>query len=415
KSCKVFLVDFACYKPSATQICNSETVLDGMRFCEKFSEASLVFMLTVSEKAGLGQSTYVPEAFLRKPMNPCLEDSRREAEMVMFGAVDGLLAKTGVEGKDIGIVIVNCSIFNVVPSLCAMIVNRYKLGDTVSYNLSGMGCSAGLIAISLAKQLHQDGFNITFFLLQVQNTSYAPMVSTENITENCYFGNDPSKLLCNCISRVGGAAMLLTNLPSHHNIANYQLIHIVHNHTTTSDRSYNCIFRDEDHQGQAGVTITKDLMVVASKTIKANMVMLGRLVLPIKEQILYVTNYIIRHFALAKVNHYVPNFRKAFDHIITHVGGKPVLDEVNRNLDLTKYYMEASTMTLYRFGNTSSSSMCYGLAYLEAKGRIKRSDHVWQIAFSGFKCSSVIWQAMRTIDREENNPWSDEVDGFLVE
>ncbi|GAV86075.1 LOW QUALITY PROTEIN: Chal_sti_synt_C domain-containing protein/FAE1_CUT1_RppA domain-containing protein, partial [Cephalotus follicularis] len=358
------------YKPPTTQICNSETFLDRVRSSEKFSEASLVFMQTILEKAGLGQSTYTPEAFLRKPMNPCLEDSRREAEMVMFGAVDGLLAKTGVEGKDIGIVIVNCSIFNVVPSLCAMIVNRYKLGDTVSYNLSGMGCSAGLIAIGLAKQL-----------LQVLNTSYAPVVSTENITENCYFGNDPSKLLCNCIFRVGGAAMLLTNLPSHHNIANYQLIHIVHNHTTTSDRSYNCIFQDEDHQGQAGVTITKDLMVVASKTIKDNMVMLGRLVLPIKEQILYVTNYIIRHFALAKVNHYVPNFRKAFDHIITHVGGKPILDEVNRNLDLTKYYMEASTMTLYRFGNTSSSSLWYGLAYLEAKGRIKRSDHVWRIAF----------------------------------
>ncbi|GAV87353.1 FAE1_CUT1_RppA domain-containing protein [Cephalotus follicularis] len=174
-----------------------------MRFSEKFSEASLVFMRTVSEKAGLGQSTYVPEALLRKPMNPSLEDSRREAEMVMFGAVDELLAKTGVEGKDIGIVIVNCSIFNVVPSLSAMIVNRYKLGQhTVSYNLSGMGCSAGLIAIGLAKQL-----------LQVRHRSYALVVSTENITQNCYFGNDRSKLLSNCIFRIGGAAILLTNRP----------------------------------------------------------------------------------------------------------------------------------------------------------------------------------------------------------
>ncbi|GAV90024.1 FAE1_CUT1_RppA domain-containing protein/ACP_syn_III_C domain-containing protein [Cephalotus follicularis] len=406
KSCKVFLVDFASYKPPTIQICSSETFLDRMRFSEKFSEASLVFMRTILEKSGLGQSTYVPEAFLRKPMNPCLEDSRREAEMVMFGAVDELLAKTGVEGKDIGIVIVNCSIFNVVPSLCAMIVNRYKLGeDTVSYNLSGMGCSAGLIAIGLAKQL-----------LQVRRNSYALVVSTENITQNCFFGNERSKLLSNCIFRVGGAAMLLSNRSSYHNIAKYQLVHTVHNNTAASDQSYNCIFQDEDHQGQVGVTITEDLLVMALKTIEANIITLGRLLLSIQEQILYVINYIIRTFSLAKVDPYVPNFKKDFDHVINHVGGKPVLDEVKKILNLTKHDMEASTMTLYRFGNTSSSSVWYGLAYAEAKGRIKRGHRVWQIAYgSGFKCSSVVWRAMKTIDKEENNPWGDEVDEFPVD
>ncbi|GAV90589.1 Chal_sti_synt_C domain-containing protein/FAE1_CUT1_RppA domain-containing protein, partial [Cephalotus follicularis] len=128
--------------------------------------------------------------------------------------------------------------------------------------------------------------------------------------------------------------------------------------------------------GQAGVTITKVLMVVASKTIEANVITLGRLVLPIQEQTLYVTNYIIRRFALIKVDPYAPNFKKAFDHIITHVGGKPVLDEVKRKLDLTKSDMEASTMILYRFGNTSSSSVWYGLAYAEVKGKLKWGDRV---------------------------------------
>ncbi|GAV82013.1 FAE1_CUT1_RppA domain-containing protein/ACP_syn_III_C domain-containing protein [Cephalotus follicularis] len=405
-SCKVFLVDFTCYKSPSTQICSSEMFLDRIRHCGKFSEASLEFMQAILEKSGLGQSTYLPESFLRKPMNPCLKNARREAEMVMFGAVDDLLAKTGVECKDIGIVIVNYCVFNVVPSLSDMIVNRYKLGeDTVCYNLSGMGCSAGLIAIGLAKQL-----------LQVRHKSHALVVSTENITQHGYFGDDRSKLLTNCIFRVGGAAILLTNRPSVSKVPKYQLIHTVHNHTAASDRSYNCIFQDEDHQGQMGVTITKDLMVVACKTIEANIITLGRLVLPIQEQILYVTNYIIRCFALTKVDPYVPNFKNTFDHIITHVGGKPVLDEVKRNLDLTESDMEASRMTLYRFGNTSSSSVWYGLAYMEAKGRIKRGDRVWQIAFgSGFKCSSVIWRAMKTVDREKNNPWSDEVDEFPVD
>ena len=74
----------------------------------------------------------------------------------MFGAIDDLLQKTGVKPKDIGILIVNCSLFNPTPSLSAMVVNHYKLrGNIISYNLGGMGCSAGLISIDLAKHLLQ--------------------------------------------------------------------------------------------------------------------------------------------------------------------------------------------------------------------------------------------------------------------
>lgn len=37
-----------------------------------------------------------------------------------------------------------------------MIVNKFKMrSNVVTYNLSGMGCSAGVIAISLARELLQ--------------------------------------------------------------------------------------------------------------------------------------------------------------------------------------------------------------------------------------------------------------------
>lgn len=56
----------------------------------------------------------------------------------------------------VDILIVNCSLFNPTPSLAAMIVNHFKMkSNIVSYNLSGMGCSAGVIAVSLAKELLQ--------------------------------------------------------------------------------------------------------------------------------------------------------------------------------------------------------------------------------------------------------------------
>ncbi|GAU31033.1 hypothetical protein TSUD_214690 [Trifolium subterraneum] len=74
----------------------------------------------------------------------------------MFGAIDEVLEKTSVKAKDIGILVVNCSLFNPIPSLSAMIVNHYNLRENLlSYNLDGMGCSAGVISIDHVKDLLQ--------------------------------------------------------------------------------------------------------------------------------------------------------------------------------------------------------------------------------------------------------------------
>ena len=118
---------------------------------------------------------------------------------------------------------------------------------------------------------------------------------------------------------------------------------------------------------------------------------------------------------MANTKPHVPNVKRAVDHFFPHVGARPVQDEVRRILGMSERQMEASRMTLYRFGNTSSSSVWYELAYGEAKGWIRRDDRVWQIAYgSGFKCCSVFWKAIRTVDREEKNPWSDVIDEFPV-
>lgn len=68
--------------------------------------------------------------------------------------------------------------------------------------------------------------------------------------------------------------------------------------------------------------------------------------------------------------------------------------------------MEASRKTLERFGNTSSSSIWYELAHLEANSKVKKEDRVCQIAFgSGFKCNSVVWKALRTVAVPSKSPW----------
>jgi 3-ketoacyl-CoA synthase len=152
----VYLLDFACYKPGAEHVVTRERFVRQSEAAGVFTGDNLAFQRKILERSGLGQGTFFPSAVLNLPPNPCMAEARAEAEAVMFGAIDQVLAKTGVRARDIGVVVVNCSLFNPTPSLSAMIVNHYKLrGNVASYNLGGMGCSAGLISIDLAKQLLQ--------------------------------------------------------------------------------------------------------------------------------------------------------------------------------------------------------------------------------------------------------------------
>lgn len=403
----VYLLNFSCYKPEPDRQCTRSIFMERSGLTGMFTEDNLRFQQKILERSGLGETTYLPEAVLRVPPNPCMAEARKEAEAVMFGAIDDLLAKTKVKTKDIGVLIVNCSLFNPTPSLSAMVINHYKLrGNIISYNLGGMGCSAGLLSLDLAKDL-----------LQVHPNSYALIISMENITLNWYFGNDKSMLVSNCIFRMGGAAILLSNRRSDRRRSKYQLIHTVRTNKASDDKCFSCVFQEEDSNGKVGVRLSKDLMAVAGDALKTNITTLGPLVLPMSEQLLFFATLIGKKVFKMKIKPYIPDFKLAFEHFCIHAGGRAVLDEIEKNLQLSDWNMEPSRMTLYRFGNTSSSSLWYELAYTEAKGRVKKGDRAWQIAFgSGFKCNSAVWKALRTINpSKEKNPWTDEIDQFPVE
>ncbi|KAK1431163.1 hypothetical protein QVD17_14446 [Tagetes erecta] len=402
----VYLVDYSCYRPPDNLKVKFDVFMERSRLHGGFDESALGFQQKILERSGLGEETYLPEALHQIPPAPSMAAARKEAEDVMFGALENLFKSTKINPKDIGILVVNCSLFNPTPSLSAMIVNKYKLrGNIKTFNLGGMGCSAGVIAVDLAKDM-----------LQVHRSTYAVVVSMENITQNWYFGNKKSMLIPNCLFRVGGAAVLLSNKSSDKRRAKYKLLHTVRTHCGSDDTAFNCVYQEQDDTGKVGVSLSKDLMAIAGGALKANITTLGPLVLPISEQVLFFVSLIARRIMNTKQKPYIPDFKLAFDHFCIHAGGRAVIDELEKNLQLSEQHVEPSRMTLYRFGNTSSSSIWYELAYTEAKGRMQKGNRVWQIAFgSGFKCNSAVWEAVRAVKPSEHNPWADCIHKFPVE
>ena len=152
----VYLVDLSGYKPGPAHEATRAQSIRHFAVAGRFTDESIAFQTRMLERAGVGEATHFPASLLTVPVDMSLRAAREESEAVVFGAVDDLLARTGVRAQDIGVVIVNSSLFSPTPSFTALVVNRYGLRhDVVTHNLSGMGCSAGIIAIDLAKHLLQ--------------------------------------------------------------------------------------------------------------------------------------------------------------------------------------------------------------------------------------------------------------------
>ncbi|KAK9055309.1 hypothetical protein SSX86_026391 [Deinandra increscens subsp. villosa] len=434
RSRSIYLVDFACFKPPDDLKVTKEEFIELARKSGKFEEASLQFQKKILESSGIGDETYVPKSIMSPDTISTMKEGRAEASMVIFGALDELFEKTRIRPKDIGILVVNCSVFNPTPSLSAMIINHYKMrGNILSFNLGGMGCSAGIIALDLARDM-----------LQGNPNNMAVVVSTEMVAYNWYPGNDRSMLIPNCFFRMGCSAVLLSNRRRDYRRAKYGLEHIVRTHKGGADSSFRSVYQEEDAQKFKGLKISRDIMEIGGEAIKTNITTLSPLVLPFSEQFFFFSTLIRRYFTGCgtasasgkpsqmlppeqEINQftpssssssgnkpYIPDYKLAFDHFCIHPASKTALNELQLNLGLTDENMEASRATLHRFGNTSSSSIWYELAYLEAKGRVKRGDRVWQLAFgSGLKCNSVVWKSIRTIERPAaGNPWLDCIDRY---
>jgi len=387
-----YLLSFATFKAPQSWKVSHEQIIEMMRREGTFTQESLDFMARLLSRSGTGQSTAWPPGIVQalegKKRDASIEASRKEAETIIFDIVENAMKKAKVTPEEIDVLVINCSLFSPTPSLCAAVITKFKLRpDIFSYNLSGMGCGASLLALDLAKNM----------LHRRKSGGKALVVSTEIITPNLYTGNERGFLLQNTLFRCGGAAMIISNKWLDGSRAWFKLLHTVRVQNNSED-GYQCVFECEDKNGLRGVRLSKEIVKVAGKTMQKNLTMLGPLVLPYSEQAKVVIS-IIYKFIMKKMgkrtNVYVPDFKRGVDHFCIHAGGRAVIDGIEKNMKLEKFHTEPSRMALLNYGNTSSSSIWYEMEYIldeQKSNPLKKGHRIMQVAFgSGFKCTSGVW------------------------
>ncbi|GLT50874.1 hypothetical protein SLA2020_243300 [Shorea laevis] len=402
-----YMLGYVCYKAA------EETKLDTGTSGEIVLRNKILgleeyrFLLRTIVSSGIGEETYGPRNVIAgREESPTLKDAISEVDDVIFDTLDKLFAKAGVSPSEIDILVINVSMISSAPSLLARVINRYKMRDDIkAFNLSGMGCSASIIAVDLVQNLFKTHANV-----------FAIVVSSESIGPNWYCGKERSMMLTNCLFRIGGCSMLLTNKRSLRHRAILMLKGLVRVHIGSLDEAYGCCMQVEDEQGYRGVFLTKALPKTAAKALAMNLRILAPKMLPLKELLRYE---IFSHWrnksktAAPEAAKAGLNLKTGIEHFCIHPGGRAVIDAMGKNLNLNEYDLEPTKMTLHRFGNTSAAGLWYVLGYMEAKKRLRKGHRILMISLgAGFKCNNCVWEVLRDLD--DYNVWKDSIDRYPV-
>ncbi|CAH8382585.1 unnamed protein product [Eruca vesicaria subsp. sativa] len=408
-----YILDYQCHKPSDDRMVSTHFSGEIIHRNKNLGLEEYKFLLKAIVSSGIGEQTYAPRlVFEGREERPTLQDGISEMEEFYIDTIGKIMERQHISPKEVDILVVNVSMLTSVPSLPSRIINHYKMREDIKvFNVTGMGCSASLISVDIVKNIFKSYPN-----------KLALVATSESLSPNWYSGNNRSMILANCLFRSGGAAILLTNKRSLRKKAMFKLKCLVRTHHGAREESYNCCIQSEDKQGRVGFYLGKNLPKAATRALVDNLKVIAPKILPVTELLRFMIKLFIKKIKMrqnpSKGSTNLPtgtpmkagiNFKTGVEHFCIHTGGKAVIDGIQNSLDLSDYDIEPARMTLYRFGNTSASSLWYVLAYMEAKKRLKRGDRVFMISFgAGFKCNSCVWEVLRDLTTEESkeNVWN---------
>lgn len=394
----IYLIDVSCLKPPTSCRIPSSTFLENASLSEScLDNETITFMKKILHSSGQSENTCLPPSLHYIPPKTHHIESIKEVHMVLFPIMDELFAKTNLSPFDIDIVIFNCGGFCPSPSLTSMVVNKYSMrSDIKSCNVSGMGCSASALCIDLA-----------YNLLRVNKNSNAIVLSAESLSNDWYEGKERSKLLLNCLFRMGSAAILLSNKKEASKTAKYKLIRTLRTQRAFDDKAYCSATKEEDSDGKLGFTLNRDIPQVVGEVLVSNISILSSQMLSIYEKFWYIVSVKRQKFMKSKGIYNLPDLKTVIHHFCLPYGG--ALKEVGKKMNLGEREIEGALMTLHRFGNQYSSSLWYQVCYLEAKERVHKGEQILVVGVgSGSKCCSVVLKCIRPILGEAHKgPWSD--------
>ncbi|KAK3232282.1 hypothetical protein Dsin_004163 [Dipteronia sinensis] len=398
-----YMLAYECYKPTddeeASRRLDSQSCAKIVFRNKNLGLDEYRFLLQTTVNSGIGEESYGPKNIMEgREDSASLTDALWEMDDIIFTTLDRLFSRTGISPLEIDILVVNVSLFSTFPSLTSRVMNRYKMRDDVkAFNLSGMGCSASLVAVDLVQQL-----------FKTYNNKLAIVVSTECMGPNWYCGKEKSMMLSNCLFRSGGCSMLLTNNNSMKNRAILKLKYSVRTHLGSNDEAYGCCIQDEDVDGYQGFRLTKKLTKAAAIAFTNNLQVLVPKILPLRELLCFAIVSYYRNYTKTSTKSQMINLKTGVEHFCIHPGGRAVIDELGKSLELNEYDLEPARMALHRFGNTSAGGLWYVLGYMEAKKRLKKGDRILMISLgAGFKCNNCVWEVIN--DLEDVNVWKDSI------
>ncbi|KAJ9510130.1 hypothetical protein QJQ45_015609, partial [Haematococcus lacustris] len=404
----ILLVDVNAYLPPAEYKLDWNHGQKLHRENDIYTEDEIRFQERVFERSGLHpERTYLPPSLnprfvgvqpkTGKPKPDGLVEAATEAQLVLCGALEGLLAKTGLAPADIDILVTTCSIYCPTPSLASMLINHFKMRPGIqSYHLGGMGCANGVVGVNLVRDL-----------LQARPNSNAVFLTTEVTTPAFYPGHDKHRLVTNLLFRMGGAAMLMSNKSAAWaGRAKYQLAFNHRVHIGSSDEAYTAIHYGPDDKGINGVYLGKNVVTEASRALTKVMWAVGPHVLTPRQKAEFAANWVRRKLLGAQsVAPYQPRFNGAVSHFLLHAGGAKVLDGLGKALQLDEHDLEPSRAVLRDYGNVSSSTTWYTLSYVETVRGVKKGDKVMQVGVgSGIKCGVNVWKVGATTGHLQRGP-----------
>jgi 3-ketoacyl-CoA synthase len=172
-----YLLDYVCHKPCDDRKVSTEVAGDVLERNQRLGVPEYRFLVRVMVRSAIGEESYCPRSILEGREGAAThQDALEEMDDFFHAAIADLFLKTGFGARDVDVLVVNVCMFSPAPSLASRIVSRFGMReDVAAFNLTGMGCSAGLVSLDLARKA-----------LRTRLMSIALVVSSESIAPNWY-------------------------------------------------------------------------------------------------------------------------------------------------------------------------------------------------------------------------------------